>query len=87
MHGMVTVSKTDYLVFRECPKNAWLKIHRPDVFNQSELSEFDKAIIETGNEVERYARQLFPGGVLIEGRNREAQELTLRHIAVKTPVL
>lgn len=51
-HTMITVSKTDYLIYRECNKNAWLKIHRPEVFYQSELSEFDKAIIETGNEVE-----------------------------------
>lgn len=84
---MAAISKTDYLLFRECKKNAWLKIHRPDVFYQSELSEFDKAVIETGNEVESYARQLFPGGVLIEGRDDAAQKLTLEHVANKTPVL
>ena len=72
---------------RECKKNAWLKIHRRDIFYRSELSEFDKAIIETGNEVESYARQLFPSGVLIEGRDHAAQAATLDHIAKKTPVL
>lgn len=87
IHVMVTVSKTEYLIFRECKKNAWLKIHRPDIFLQSGLSEFDRAIIETGNEVETYARQLFPSGVLIKGRDYEAQELTLRHIVEKTAVL
>ena len=80
---MVTISKTDYLIFRECKKNAWLKIHRRDIFYRSELSEFDKAIIETGNEVESYARQLFPSGVLIEGRDHAAQAATLDHIAKK----
>jgi hypothetical protein len=84
---MVVLSKTDYLIFRECRKNAWLKIHRPNIFKKSELSEFDKAIIETGNEVEKYARELFQGGVMIEGRDRQAQALTLKHIADKTPVL
>ena len=84
---MVTLSKTDYLIFRECHKNAWLKIHRPEIFHQAGLSEFDKAMIETGNEVEEYARKLFPGGVLIEGRDTKAQELTLLHIAAKTPLL
>ena len=84
---MVILSKTDYLIYRECRKNAWLKIHRPNVFNKSELSEFDKAIIETGNVVEQYARQLFPGGVMIEGRDRKAQGDTQGHIAKKTPVL
>lgn len=84
---MVTLSKTDYLIFRECRKNAWLKIHRPIIYHQAGLSEFDMAIIETGNEVETYARQLFPGGVFIEGRDAQAQELTLRHIAQKTSVI
>jgi len=84
---MVTLSKTDYLIFRECRKNAWLKIHRPEIYHQTGMSEFDMAMIETGNEVETYAHQLVPGGVLIEGRDAQAQELTLRHIAHKTPVL
>lgn len=84
---MAVLTKTDYLVFLECRKNAWMKLHRPSVYFASELSEFDKAIIETGNEVELYARQLFPGGALIEGRDRHAQAATLGHIERKTPVL
>jgi hypothetical protein len=85
--GMGALTKTDYLLFRECRKNAWLKIHRPDIYFQSELSEFDKALMETGNEVELQARRLFPGGVLIEGRDQKAQGLTLQHVAKKTPIL
>ena len=85
--GMGALTKTDYLLFRECQKNAWLKVHRPDIYFQSEISEFEKAIIETGNEVELHARRLFQGGVLIEGRDEKAQTLTLQHIAQKTPIL
>jgi len=84
---MVVLTKTDYLLYRECRKNAWVKLHRPDVYFGSELSEFDKAIIETGKEVELYARQLFPGGGLIDGRDRHAQAITPSHIGKKTPVL
>lgn len=75
------VSKTDFLLWRECPKNAWLKKHEPDVFYAQELTDFDKAIIETGNEVEREARKLFPTGVLIEGRDEAAQARTQELIA------
>lgn len=78
---MSTISKTDYILYRECKKNVWLKIHRPDIYNKSELSEFEKSIIETGNEVELLARKLFPAGILIEGRGKEAQELTRKYIA------
>ena len=84
---MVVLTKTDYLLFRECRKNAWMKLHRPDIYFASEISEFDKAIIETGNEVELIARELFPGGLLIEGRDRHAQAVTLGHIANKNRVL
>lgn len=84
---MVTVSKTDYILFRECKKNTWLKIHKPEIFYASELSDFEQAIIETGNEVELVARQLFPHGVLMEGRGEGSQELTQELLAKKTPVI
>ena len=45
----INLSKTDYILYRECPKNVWYKIHRPDIYSESELSEFEKSIMETGN--------------------------------------
>lgn len=72
----ITLSKTTYILWRECPKNAWYKIHKPEIYNATELSDFEKAIIETGNDVELIARQLFPNGILIEGRDEKAQKLT-----------
>ncbi|MDP3999067.1 MAG: DUF2779 domain-containing protein [bacterium] len=84
---MITLSKTDYILFRECPKNVWYKIHQPDIYYKSELSDFEKHIIETGNEVELVARQIFPDAVLIEGRHEAAQKLTQEYIAKKQPVL
>lgn len=82
-----SISKTDYILFRECAKNAWLKIHKPEIFYDAELSEFEKSIIETGNEVELCACQLFPGGILIEGRGEEAQIITQNELLRKTEVL
>jgi len=84
---MIIVSKSDYILFRECKKNVWLKKHRPDIYDKSGLSEFEKSIIETGNEVELLARKLFPAGILIEGRGKEAQELTQKYISKKETVL
>lgn len=72
----IIVSKTDYLIYRDCPKNAWMKIHRPDIYKASELSSFEKLIIETGNEVEAEARKLYPTGVLISGRDEAAEAET-----------
>lgn len=84
---MITLSKTDYILYRECPKNVWFKIHKPDIYSVSELSDFEKTIIETGNEVELEARKLFPEGILIMGRGADAQKATESHIAKKQGIL
>jgi len=83
----IILSKTDYILYRECPKNVWFKVHKPDIYFASELSDFEKTIIETGNEVEIVARKLFPTGILIEGRDSEAQKLTQEYIKNKKPIL
>ncbi len=83
----ITISKTDYLVYRDCPKNAWMKIHRPEIYFQSEMASFVKLIIETGNEVEVVARELFPTGVLIKGRDEEAEEETQKYLGIKQGTL
>lgn len=83
----MVLSKTDYLLYRECKKNTWLKVNKPDVYYQHELTAFEKLIIETGNEVELIARGLFPAGILIEGRDTTAQKLTLDYIQKKHPIL
>ena len=61
------ISKTDYLVWRDCPHNAWVKKWKPDIYYASPLSEFDQHLISTGNQVEEKAREYFGSGVLIEG--------------------
>lgn len=81
------LSKTDYLVYRECKKNAWMKIHRFDVYSQYPLSEFDQLLMRTGNDVDLIARNLFPSGILIEDRNAFAQATTLSYIQKKQSVL
>ena len=47
-------------------------MHKPDVYKKQELSAFDLNIIETGNEIDALARELFPGGVLVEDRKDAA---------------
>ncbi len=83
----MVLSKTDYILFRECAKNTWFKIHKPDLYYAEELSDFEKHIIETGNEVEGVARKLYPKGVMVEGRDEAAQNLTAELIAKKQPAI
>jgi len=78
------LSKTNYLVYRDCAHNAWVKVHEPAVYRAVPLSVFEQAIIETGNDVDVRARDLFPGGVLVE-RGDAAGTAAL--VAARTPVL
>lgn len=60
------LSKTNFLIYRDCAHNAWVKMHKPEVYRAKPLSVFDQNIIETGNEVDDLARGLFPGGAAVE---------------------
>ena len=60
------LTKTDYVLFRECPHNAWAKKWKPDVYYALPLSDFEQHLMEAGNIVEKEARKRFPDGVLIE---------------------
>lgn len=79
------LTKTDYLIYRDCAKNAWLKVHKPDIYYAKSLSAFDEGIIETGNEVDELARDLFPDGVMPV--NRDAFDETMEFVSAKTPVI
>ncbi|MCC7251184.1 DUF2779 domain-containing protein [Hyphomicrobium sp.] len=78
------LSKTNYLVYRDCAHNAWVKVHKPEIYHAEPLSVFERAIIEIGNDVDVRARELFPGGVLI--RRGDAAG-TAELVAARTPVL
>ncbi|MDO8489901.1 MAG: DUF2779 domain-containing protein [bacterium] len=46
-----------------------MKIHKPDVYFAYPPSQFDLSLLETGNEVDVLARDLFPNGVIVESRD------------------
>src|SRR4029077_12766846 len=78
---MTYISKTDYVLWRACPKNAWLRIHKPELYYSTELTEYEQSVIDMGIEVHRVARNLFPQGVLVTGTKTEAQQNTLNCLA------
>jgi hypothetical protein len=54
------ISKTDYLLFKQCPKSFWLHKHNLNIVNQR-----NKSRLEKGNEITEIARELFPNGFLV----------------------
>jgi CRISPR/Cas system-associated exonuclease Cas4 (RecB family) len=81
------ISKTTFLEFLYCPKNIWLKLHKPELLEKFELSDFEKHLMEQGNVVESYARKLFLGGVEVTSTGEEACKETEKLIALKTPYI
>jgi len=54
------LTKTDFILYRECPHNVWVKWHKPEEYAKFEVSEFEKSLGVMGNEVEELARGMFP---------------------------
>lgn len=82
-----SISKTDFILYRECAKNAWLRIHKRDIFDANKPTEFELALMETGNDVEIEARKLFVDGVLVENRDEIGQEETRKLIDEKASTI
>jgi len=81
------ISKTTFLEFQMCPKNTWLKLHRPELLHQFKLSEFELHLVEQGNEVESFARNLWPGGVLVALGGEEGCRETERLMSSSVPAI
>ena len=81
------ISKTTFLEFLMCPKNIWLKIHKPELLDLFSLSPFELQLVEQGNEVETYARNLFPGGVEVTATEDEAVRETERLMLSEVPAI
>ncbi|HEY9586132.1 MAG TPA: DUF2779 domain-containing protein [Candidatus Paceibacterota bacterium] len=81
------ISKTTFLDFLFCAKNAWLKVHRSDLGYLFVPSEFKKQLMEQGKEVDAYARNLFPGGVTVPIAVERAVAETSRFTEEKVPAI
>jgi hypothetical protein len=84
---MLPISKSTFLQLQICPKDTWLRLHKPELVESFVLTEFDKHLLEQGNEVEAHARQLFPGAVLVSATGDDAVEETRRLMAGDTDAI
>ena len=51
--------KTNFLICRECMDNAWLKMHKREVYETSQPSVFDLSLMEAGNEIDTFHASFF----------------------------
>lgn len=81
------ISKTIFVDFLSCPKNVWLKLNKPELFEQFELSDSEKRLLEQGNEVEAHARELFPDGIEVLSMGETACKETKKHMTSLKPAI
>jgi hypothetical protein len=75
-HRIPQLSKSRYQAGLQCPLRLWLGEHRPECGTPRSAGQL--AILESGREVGEAARQLFPGGVLVEEGARAHESAVTR---------
>lgn len=81
------IDKTVYLEYLNCPKNAWLKLHKPELKKLFGLTEFEKHLTEQGMIVENFAQRRFPHGTFIKHGSATDDWVTQQHIKRQSNVL
>lgn len=75
------LSKSDFLKYRQCPQYFWMDKYRAEALSVGPVDPFVQQIIDQGNEVEEWARKLFPDGFMIQSWKEEALADTQAAIA------
>ena len=69
------LSKSDFLKYQCCPSYLWLWKFNKEVVPVDDEEEINRRL-EQGNEIERYARDLFPGATLVDSHGNKARNET-----------
>ena len=72
---MKLISKSIFLDYLSCPKDAWFHLNKPEL-EEFKISETQQNIYNLGNEAEEYAKKLkiFSGMKEVESRGSESKK-------------
>ena len=79
----MTISQSKYITGVQCLKRLYLQVHEPELAALPDGS--DEAIIEQGRGVGLLARQLFPGGVEVDGSGGLGQAIRITQELIANP--
>lgn len=80
------LSKSDFLKYQCCSSYLWLWKFKKEVVPVDDEEEINRRL-EQGNEVERYARELFPKAVLVDSHGKKARNETEQLVISGTKVI
>lgn len=75
MTRIAQLSKSDFLKYQCCPSYFWLSKFKPEIV-PIDIDEANEYRREQGDEVERYARLLYPNAVLVKSFGEHAKQET-----------
>jgi predicted RecB family nuclease len=78
------ITKSRFIAGVQCLKRLYFTVHTPELAAQPDESA--QSIIEQGREVGLLARQMFPGGVSVESRDREQAIRATRELIINPEV-
>lgn len=84
---IMTITKSDFLTFLDCPSDFWFLKKFPIVRTETVPDEFTRQLMLQGQEVEHEVRKTFPGGKYIFGDNVQASEQTRKLIIERTATI
>lgn len=85
---MKLISKSIFLDYLSCPKDAWFRLNKPEL-EQFEISDTQQNIYNLGNEAEKYAKKLkiFSEMKEIESRGSESKKEVDTLMVQKVPAI
>src|SRR5437764_970866 len=79
----LVISKSKFVAGVQCLKRLYLIVHEPELAAEPNASDY--AIIDQGREVGLLARELFPGGVEVNGSSRLEQAIRTTQELIANP--
>jgi predicted RecB family nuclease len=84
-HKLVTISKSKFVAGVQCLKRLYWLVHEPGLAGGPDAADF--ALMDQGHEVGQLARQMFPGGVGVDGSRGLGQAIrTTRELVTNREV-
>ena len=80
------ITKTDYLSYLACKKNFWLSKNKPELFEDSTLSDYELKIIEEGNIVEVIAGPFKGEKARVQRIDESKEEVTVELFEAMVPI-
>lgn len=77
---MTTITKSDFLKFKECSSFFWFWKNNPDTLTEEKIDPFIERLKSQGYEVELFARNLYPKAQLVTGKLEAASQQTKEFI-------